>query len=96
VGHFLRQACAIEADVNKDGGPAFPFILQGPRISGDIQGMSLRDYFAASALRTFGPLKEPVVGGGENFTGTWCLIRKEEIAQACYTMADAMLAERNK
>ena len=70
----------------KDGGPAFPFILQGPRIEGDSQGMSLRDYFAAKAMHAM--LNND--------------IRREQmatcpnVAKDAYRMANAMLAERER
>ena len=73
--------------MSKDnGGPAFPFALEA---SGGTQhyepGMTLRDYFAAKAmpsLLTERGIKEISVSGAEGF------------AQACYLIADAMLAER--
>lgn len=71
----------------KDGGPAFPRIAIHERADG-IQtwapedGMSLRDWFAAAALfaADLGPGK-----------GTYAIV-----AEDCYNLADAMLAERAK
>lgn len=68
--------------MSKDnGGPAFPENWNGQQVS----GMSLRDYFAAKAmpsLFTERGIKEISVNGAEGF------------ANACYLIADAMLAER--
>ncbi len=65
-----------------DGGPAFP--SDHGELSGHADGMSLRDYFAAAAM-----------------TGLWTdpaskELSSSDIAQVCYYMADAMLAERAK
>lgn len=72
-----------------DGGPAFPG-EQGHTPEGGwnqtwTAGMSLRDFFAAAALQGFTAnslLKNDSSG--------------EEIAQTCYDLADAMLAERKR
>lgn len=63
----------------KDGGPAFP----GSKAHGTNQGMTLRDYFAATAMR--GLFDMPA------FEDQWNVIAKD-----AYAMADAMLAERTK
>ena len=49
-----------------------------------IQGMSLRDYFAAKAMQ-----------GICSHADTWGLISNEKIAAASYELADAMLAARS-
>ena len=85
-----------------DGGSAFPAHLHGDGYS----GMTLRDYFAAAAIhgvtewsRKKG--KESIHDDGYNelhhqpclpeFSGDGDC---EEIAKACYAIADAMLAAR--
>ena len=69
-----------------DGGPAFP----GKICTGHIDdapiyehpyGMSLRDYFAGQALAGI------IFNIRPSYTNT-------DIATTCYSMADAMLAER--
>lgn len=64
-----------------DGGPAFP-------LEGYSTGMSLRDYFAAQALIG-------IIGRADTATA---LEKCGEggLAQACYVLADALLAERAK
>lgn len=54
-------------------------------------GMTLRDYFAGQALVVY-------IGRNSNYTlaGHQSPAWPEEIAKACYEMADAMLAERSK
>ena len=81
--------------MKNDGGSAFPRPtgLHGThtsdptfRITSNAEGMSLRDYFAATSLT----LGEGVWPGGhmpENAT---------EIARYAYLIADAMLKERSK
>ena len=49
-----------------------------------MQGMSLRDYFAAKAMQ-----------GICSHADTWGLISNEKIAAASYDLADAMLAARS-
>ena len=75
----------------KDGGPAFPSDAptglaaeQAAAFGRPLEnhpGMSLRDYFAAAAL------------GGLEWTGYEF---PSGAAKACYELADAMLAERDK
>lgn len=75
-----------------DGGPAFPATVRTPL--GDsglvkteqVSGMSLRDYFAAKAMAAM--VASPVY-----VEGSWF---QEDIAIQAYTMADAMLKEREK
>jgi hypothetical protein len=63
------------------GGPAFP--IKGPVMTSDVQGMTLRDYFAAKALQRFiGTEKE----GGMLY---------DQVAEVAYLYADAMLKARN-
>ena len=73
-------------DYTKNGGPAFPTDSED-QISNTrwhFEGMSLRDYFAASALN--GLLSLPDNG----------LVGCEEHALFAYMHADAMLKEREK
>ena len=74
--------------MSKDtGGPAFPQDLGGRR--GDdpsLQGMTLRDYFAAQAA----------AGLGAYFAAGGVFVHPESWAGRAYEIADAMLAERNK
>ena len=63
---------------NDDGGPAFPQPIVRP--SGNIHGMSLRDYFAGQALE------------GRGYDG-W---RAQDIAEMAYEIADTMLRARSK
>jgi hypothetical protein len=72
-----------------DGGPAFPSIM-GHRNTNDnycpvdsVPGLSLRDYFAAKAMQGF--------AADPN-----CDATAENMAEAAYRWADAMLAEREK
>jgi hypothetical protein len=68
------------------GGPAFPFVWDD-----DIEkkrhiyaGMTLRDYFAAKVMQAF--------IGSANLN----VFDDAAVARAAYTMADAMLSQRNK
>jgi hypothetical protein len=68
---------------SKEGGAAFPCsLLNEDGFEVEHHGLSVRDYFAARALSAV--LKN----------GTGC--GEEYIACKCYTIADAMLAERAK
>jgi hypothetical protein len=65
------------------GGPAFPYPFydeKGHCIDG-IEGMTLRDYFAAKAM-------QGLLAGTLKSSGT------SLIARDCYAMADAMLKAR--
>ena len=65
-----------------DGGPAFPQGHAVGEISKMEGGMSLRDYFAAKALQ--GLCADPSTAGTEGI----------DLANECYSIADAMLAAR--
>ena len=65
-----------------DGGQAFP--VQNGYEASTVQGMSLRDYFAAKAMAA---MTEGSWPGGDD---------RPEIAKRAYAMADAMLKERSK
>ena len=66
-----------------DGGPAFPLTINnGPdKFSICLPGMTLRDWFAGQAL-------SGVISNLEDG------VRDDDIVNACYLMADAMLARR--
>jgi hypothetical protein len=71
----------------KDGGPAFPVSsyvnADGETFDSSVQGMTLRDYFAAKYLQGL-----MAFNGGNH-------CRDFDIAEGCYAMADAMLKARN-
>ena len=74
---------------DKDGGQAFPLSVHpghgyGPKASTE-PGMTLRDWFAGQALASTAKMENPQ--GGYDSTA---------ISEWCYSMADAMLAEREK
>lgn len=81
----------------KDGGPAFPGIIDSFAASDEYQnhytglnthdGMSLRDFFAASALQGM------LANSGYHFDGQPDIGDRSHLA---YAYADAMLAEREK
>lgn len=78
---------------DNDGGSAFPtndyISTDGQRQAGSgSSGMSLRDYFAAAAL--IGIMTKPEGDATYHNESTG------EIAMDAYTLADAMLAEREK
>ena len=78
----------------KSGGPAFPIIIPDAQIH--LQGMSLRDYFAAKALMgQIASISDPktvqalgLKDKPEHFF--------EWAAVSAYKFADAMLKEREK
>ena len=67
--------------IEKTGGPAFPAKL-GHWME---EGMTLRDYFAAKAMQAFMPSRPPPDE-----------IVADQIAEAAYFMADAMLRIRGR
>jgi len=74
------------SEVKKDGGPAFPTLrfdnAMRPEPVG-YHGLTMRDWFAGQML--------PRIGAG------WPNDQnKSLLAQRCYEIADAMLAERSK
>ena len=64
------------------GGPAFPSTISDDSLH--VGGMSLRDYFAAKAMQ--GLLSMDLKPDVEN----------EELAEAAYAIADAMIKERTR
>jgi hypothetical protein len=81
----------------RDGGPAFPVLIQGDPdgdvvgfqtgpISGWATGMTLRDYFAAKAMTAI----VSTVAARDEEDG----LSEAEVAQYSYELADAMLARR--
>lgn len=85
-----------------DGGPAFPcpedYTQEGVAIYGpkNLQGMSLRDYFAAAALQ--GLLANP--GGPIQANGMagwgWADCDQKNVVEAAFGIADDMLAARKE
>lgn len=70
-----------------DGGPAFPSVFTDPASGPEVYlGITVRDYFAARALESAFPQFR--AGGFE--------LTRNDLAQSCWEMADAMLAERSK
>ena len=65
-----------------DGGPAFPNVPPDSQYSDWDKGMTLRDYFAAAALK----------GQAHRFAHPH--EHRELLAQDCYDIADAMLKAR--
>ena len=73
----------------KDGGPAFPHWINGGQYF--EPGMSLRDYFAATALQS------PVMAHALNDTPKPDGITiGQHVAAIAYAIAQRMLAEREK
>lgn len=66
-----------------DGGPAFPTLHLSTRTDQYVEGMTLRDYFAAMAMLAACHLDKDEVS-------------RADIAEVAYKMADAMLKERAK
>lgn len=72
----------------KDGGPAFACTQANTNSEGGWEGMSLRDYFAGQICAW------AWLDGRDRKTDL--KLSNEEIAKACYELADAMLAQRDK
>lgn len=70
--------------IKKDGGQAFPRSGYGPVGNGQLEGMALRDYFAAKAMQ----------GMLANDIG--CTGQAEHLSSCAYQMADSMIVERAK
>jgi hypothetical protein len=80
----------------KDGGAAFPLsqqFFENDRQVAEAQhsGMSLRDWFAGQALA--GYIADPSVKFSDSNEAAET---NDVIAARCYSLADAMLAEREK
>lgn len=78
--------------MSKDNdGPAFPIPLNpGSRYqgyAGEVDGMTLRDYFAAKAMAA-------CISNMKGSLGVGYAVNNENLAMASYAIADAMLAER--
>lgn len=70
----------------KDGGPAFPF--QASEHEALQRGMSLRDWFAGRAMAAMVGNSDHMVVFAESADPA------KDVAVAAYSIADAMLAER--
>ena len=81
-----------------DGGPAFPQTLDSHPVTAAAglpsQGMTLRDYFAAAAMKMF--LHPQWVEITSRQLGGDAEMVRAFIAAKAYRYADAMLTERNK
>lgn len=83
--------------MNNDGGPAFPQPIptEPERLDGDMMfcGMSLRDYFAAKAMRVLlhQGMDCTLTGGALDYAS---LADFMDVAVDSYAMADAMLKAR--
>ena len=81
----------------RDGGPAFPVMLREsdpPMRDGSFgySGMGLRDYFAGQALAgLLAMASHPDAEGLPHDEADYLYV-----AGRCYTLADAMIAEREK
>ena len=69
-------------NTKETGGPAFPQMYQSCELH--MQGMTLRDYFAAKAMQSM--VSDPDWQGGTCKT----------VASVAYEMADAMLEARKR
>jgi hypothetical protein len=67
----------------KTGGPAFPQNDATVNRINNLDGMSLRDYFAGQALYVAHQYED-------------CHVNAERLAMHAYNIADALLAERSK
>jgi hypothetical protein len=72
---------------DKTGGPAFPATNH---YGHKLEGMTLRDYFAAKAMQGLISCPEWLDGAGEEVDVPNCM------ASAAYAMADAMLKARGQ
>ena len=70
------------AKTKQDGGAAFPHPLQ----DFEIGGVTVREYFAGQAL-----IGELASGGWDNTSNP-----EKPLAEWCYKLADAMIAERDR
>lgn len=75
-----------------DGGPAFPLLGDGPNAPCFNEGMTLRDYFAAHALKS---LAQASIERGK-LGGITLSESCDMCAETCYLLADAMLAAREE
>jgi len=83
----------MNTETPNDGGPAFPVAIMERQYDCQImtgydfgvQGMTLRDYFAAKAL-----------GGYSQNHEVFNDKTHDQVARMAYVVADAMLAERNR
>ena len=80
---------------NDDGGPAFPIYTQDMTI-GDYAGpgMSLRDYFADGAMRSY--CHPDSISRILHQSGLTAEAVEDRIASMSFKMADAMINERKK
>lgn len=77
-----HQGTEMTTDKLETSGLIFPTSCDVPHM--EVEGMTLRDYFAAKTMAA-------IVASPDYVEGAWF---QEEIALQAYTMADAMLAAR--
>lgn len=80
--------------------PAFPFTCQGPTTAPEFYyGLSMRDYFAAKAIRAqpvFPRNLWEVIKWAFGFSCEASRFCPKQYAKTAYEIADAMLQERSK
>lgn len=91
MGRFYLDNSTCEDYMKDTGGSAFPvqaFIHPNGNVIYGENGMTLRDYFAGQALNG--------IMSGNSFPGKSGSELCDTVAIACYSVADAMIAERGK
>lgn len=84
------------SDGIKDGGAAFPQALQFIENNGELSGnhswsgLTIRDYFAGQALAGM------MANETTPFSADHAEVDPQQLAEAVYEIADALLTERNK
>lgn len=82
-------------DAEEHGGPAFPTVARDGNWQPHHDGMTLRDYFAAEALKGVAISDPEAVTGSSSRTTSDDALERESVAWSCYAMADAMLKARD-
>lgn len=75
----------------KKGGSAFPKAGHHPNGNGEVEGMSLRDYFAAKVMQAMLPIYWEKQTQYESTQSA-----QDSLVELSFRLADAMLAERAK
>lgn len=87
TGGTRREEGSMSAETKREtGGPAFPrtgFDLGGADVWPPVDGMTLRDYFAAKAMQGL-------------LAADFQYAHINDVATLAHQLADAMLAERSK
>lgn len=75
---------------------ATPTINHDGQLSIPHGGLTLRDYFAAKAMQgLMANPAGPIQSNGSRGWG-WCNCSPEDVVNLVYSLADAMISERNK